>query len=176
MNLLFDMMLILFSLLLQIACGSSVFSGFPFVLCAVLVLAMRRNAVAAVVVSLVCGFLTDVVCGREFACSTISFPIAAVVGYMLLPEEPLRFFFGDYILGGCAAVFVSGILQTVTPLFFGKEWYYLAQGGCETVLSTVAAAGIFPFFVFACDRIACKLEIRRVFTRTIKFALRPARR
>ena len=176
MNLLFEITMLVFSMLLQIICGSSLSSNFPFVLCAVLVLAMRRSALIAVIAALVCGFLTDAVCGREFACSTISFPAAAVVGCMLLPEEPIRFFFGDYILPGAVTVLVSGVLQALTPLFFGKVWYHLVQGGCGTVLDTVIAVGVFPLYVLAGDRIARKLEIHRIFSRTIKFALRPARR
>lgn len=176
MNFLFDLMLTIVSLVLQMVCGSSFFAGFPFVLCAMLILALRRNAVCAVVVALICGFFYDVVCGREFACSTISFPVALSVGCLMLPDEPIRFFFGDYIVPGCTTVFLSGILQSVTPLFFGKEWYYLVHGGCETMLATIVTAGFFPLFVFAADSVSRKLEIRRIFSRTIKFALRPARR
>ena len=170
MTLLFDIMLMFSAILGQ------TFTDFPFVICAALVLAMRRSMLCAVLVALACGFVTDVVFGREFACCTISFPIAVISGAWLLPEDPVRFFFGDYITPGCTAVFSAGLLQTITPLFYGRAWYHLVQGGCETLLATAVAAGVFPLVVLGCDKIAKRLEIKRIFEQTIKFALRPARR
>ena len=176
MNLLFETVSILFAILLQIACGSAAAFGFPFALCALLVLSMRRNAVSAVVAAFFCGIAIDIICGREFPGAAVSLPIAVAVGNVMLPEEPVRFFFGDYIMPGCAAVFTSEILQTLIPLCYGKEWYHLVQNGGGVVLATILATGFFPLWVLLSDRAAGKLEIRRIFSKTIKFALRPARR
>ena len=176
MNFLFDAVLLLFAILFQLLWGSFAASGFPFALCSLLVIAMRRNSVTAVILAFFSGLVIDFVFGREFAVSTISLPLALAVGSLWLPDDPMRFFFGDYIVPGCAAVFADGLVRTVTPLFFGEEWYYLVREGAESVLSTVAAAGIFPLWVLASDRIAYRLDLHRIFNRTIKFALRPARR
>lgn len=176
MNFLFDAVLLLFAIILQLLWGNFAASGFPFALCSFLVIAMRRNPVAAVILAFFSGLVIDFVFGREFSVSSISLPLATAIGSLWLPDDPMRFFFGDYIIPGCSAVFADGLLRTVTPLFFGEEWYYLVREGAETVLSTVAAAGIFPLWVLICDRIAHKLDLHRIFNRTIKFALRPARR
>ena len=176
MNLLFDTVSLLTAVLLQICSGSFSASGFPFVLCAVLVISMRYNPASAVVTAFFAGLIVDFVFGREFAVNTVSFPFAAAVGGILLPEDPMRFFFGDYIVPGCASVFTAGLLHLITPLFWGAEWYYLVPQGEDVALSTGAAAGIVPLWILLSDRIAHKLEVRRIFSRTMKFALRPARR
>ena len=176
MNLLFDTVSLLAALLLQIYSGSFAASGFPFGLCGVLVISMRYNPTVAAVTAFFAGLLIDFGFGREFAVSSLSLPLASAVGSALLPEEPMRFFFGDYILPGCAAVFTAGLLQLITPLFFGEAWYYLIPQGEDVALTTVAAAGIVPLWILLNDRIAQKLEVRRIFSRTMKFALRPARR
>lgn len=176
MNLLFDIVSLLIALLFQIVSGTFAASGFPFVLCGLLVLSLRHNAVVGTVTAFFAGLIVDFIFGREFAVSSISLPFAAAAGSFLLPEDPVRFFFGDYIVPGCAAVFTSGLLCMTTPLFFGEEWYYLIQQGESVALSTAAAAGIVPLWIFASDRIAQKLELKRIFNRTMKIALRPARR
>lgn len=176
MNFLFDAVSLLLAMLLQVVCGYFAASGFPFALCGLLVISMRRTPLAATVTAFFAGLVLDFVFGREFAVSALSLPLATAVGSALLPDEPMRFFFGDYIMPGGAAVFADGLLRLITPLFFGSEWYYLVQQGEEVAISTAAAVGVFPLWVLAGDRIAYKLELNRIFNRTIKFALRPARR
>ena len=176
MNFLFDTVLLLAAVFFQLLSGNIAASCFPFSLCGLMVFAMRRNSSAAVVLAFFSGLIIDFVFGREFAASTISLPFATAIGCALLPDDPMRYFFGDYIIPGCAAVFADGVFRTLSPLFFGEEWYYLVQQSEEVMLSTVIAAGIFPLWVLLCDRLASKLDVSRIFNRTIKFALRPARR
>ena len=137
---------------------------------------MKYSDITAVVLAALCGTVIDFVCGREFSADGISFPLAVAAGALLLPKNPLRFLFGDYILPAVVAVFTSGMLSVITPLFFGESWFYLAGNSCDVVLSTVLSAGIFPLIVWMNDRAARKLDLPGIFVRTIKFALRPARR
>ena len=103
-------------------------------------------------------------------------PLATAVAGILLPVEPIRFTFADYILPGAAVGGVLGIIQLITPLFFGEEWFYLARNSATLIGSLVPGTVVLPLVILITDRLAKALEVERIFKRTIAVALRSARR
>ena len=59
MNLFFDVVMILFSLVLQLVCGDLLAFQIPFAVYALLAFSMRRNLNQAVVISFFAGFIID---------------------------------------------------------------------------------------------------------------------
>lgn len=176
MNLFFDVVMILFSLVLQLVCGDLLAFQIPFAVYALLAFSMRRNLNQAVVISFFAGFIIDLACGREFASCALAMPLATAVAGILLPVEPIRFTFADYILPGAAVGGVLGIIQLITPLFFGEEWFYLARNSATLIGSLVPGTVVLPLVILITDRLAKALEVERIFKRTIAVALRSARR
>ncbi len=176
MNLFFDIVTVLFAVILQLVCGDVLALQIPFAVYALLALSMRRGAVCAVTVALFAGFIIDFASGREFASCTLAMPLAVAVAGILLPVEPIRFTFADYILPGAAAGGVLGLVQLITPLFFGEEWFYLAGNSAEMAASLLPGVVLLPLYICVTDRLAKDLEVERIFKRTIAVALRAARR
>ena len=176
MNLFFDIVTLLFALILQLVCGDIFAFPVPFSVCALLALAMRRKLIPAVITALAAGFILDFACGREFASCALAMPLAVAVAGVLLPVDPIRFTFADYILPGAAAGGILGVVQLVTPLFFGEEWFYLARNSAVLVTSLLPGVILLPLTILTVDRLAKSLEVDRIFKRTIAVALRSARR
>ena len=176
MNLFFDIVTILFSIVLQLLFGDILAFQIPFAVYALLAFSMRRGVFPAVTVALFAGFILDFASGREFASCALAMPLSVAVAGVLLPVEPIRFTFADYILPGAAAGGILGVVQLVTPLFFGEEWFYLARNSAVMVTSLVPGVILLPVTILSVDRLAKALELERIFKRTIAVALRSARR
>ena len=147
-----------------------------FAVYALLAFSMRRGAFPAVTVALFAGFILDFAVGREFASCALAMPLAVAVAGVQMPVEPIRFTFADYILPGAVAGAVLGVVQLITPLFFGEEWFYLARNSAVMVTSLVPGVVLLPVTILIVDRLAKALEVERIFKRTIAVALRSARR
>ena len=176
MNLFFDIVTVLFAIVLQLVCGDILAVQIPFSVYALLALFMRRGAVSAVTAALFAGFIIDFASGREFTSCTLAMPLAVAVAGVLLPAEPIRFTFADYILPGAAAGGVQGLIQLTTPLFFGEKWFYLAGNSAILVTSLLPGVILLPLCIYITDRLAKALEVECIFKRTIAVALRSARR
>ena len=77
-----------------------------------------------------------------------------------MPAEPIRFTFEDYILPGAVAVAFLGVVQLITPLFFGEEWFYLARNSAVMVTSLVPGVVLLPVTILIVDRLAFKEYIQ----------------